>query len=615
MTLQIEDLADRSPMGVEGVVALVREAAAKAPDPAAAKLAAQARASRPDVAAALAAFADGSPEAAQAQLELKALGVPASRVRASVAWHRSQAREREAAAAAAAQRSQARAEGAEQVAAGGWESRLVLSQKDEPESVTANAITILRCSDEWKGVLGWDDFQESIVFRRAPPWDEDDAPEPTEQGDEGRYLTDSNATALAAWLCRHYGINLSDEQAFKAARVVARSRGARFNSMHDYFNGLQWDGRDRIGALDGERSWLTTYLGVEDTPYARFVGRMFLVSAVARAFRPGCQADCVLILEGRLGPTNQGSGKTTALRRLFGDVFSDSQVDMNSKDKFLNLRGVLCQCFDELATLTSPAAQDHVKNFLSAQYDVFRPPYAAQSIKVLRRCVFAGTVNPKNGTGYLRDETGARRFLPVTCGVVGEIDRDGITADRDQLWAQVVAAFRAGERWHPETPEERALCAVEQAERGAPDPWDEQIASWVTGRHAVTGRQILSEAVGMPLLDQEQRDWNRVGAILARLGWYAGRAMIDGKQRRAFLPPTPEGIGAQLLRARVVAERCRLEYWAAQEEVNRLALRCEAERVAAPTEAEVEAARMAERRDFLRDPGDDGAAEEGPGWG
>ena len=613
MTIQIEDIAVKAPMGVEGVVALVRAAADAAPDPAAAKLAAQARASRPDVAAALAAFPDGSPEAAQAQLELKALGVPVSRLKASITWHRSQVK----AQAQAQEREAARR--AEVDAAPkpgkGWESRLVLTQKDEPESVTANAITILRCHDRWKGVLGWDDFQESIVFRSPPPWDEDDAPQPTEQGDEGRYLTDSNATALAAWLCRNYGINLSDEQAYKAARVVARGVGQRFNSMLDYFNALRWDGVDRIGGLDGGKSWLTTYLGVEDSSYARFVGRMFLISAVARAFRPGCQADCVLILEGRLGPNNQGSGKTTALRRLFGDVFSDSQVDMNSKDKFLNLRGVLCQCFDELATLTSPAAQDHVKNFLSAQYDVFRPPYAAQSIKVMRRCVFAGTVNPKNGTGYLRDETGARRFLPVTCGVVAEIDRDGITADRDQLWAQVVAAFHAGERWHPETPEEKALCAVEQAERGAPDPWDEQVASWIATRHAVTGRQVLSEAIGVPLADQEQRDWNRVGAILARLGWFAGRATIDGRQMRAFLPPVPEGLGAQLLKARAVAERCRLEHRAAEEVVTRLLIRCEAERVAEPTAAQVEAVRLAERRDFLREPGDDGDEQDAPAWG
>ncbi len=45
MTIQIEDIAVKAPMGVEGVVALVRAAADAAPDPAAAKLAAQARAS------------------------------------------------------------------------------------------------------------------------------------------------------------------------------------------------------------------------------------------------------------------------------------------------------------------------------------------------------------------------------------------------------------------------------------------------------------------------------------------------------------------------------------------------------------------------------------------
>lgn len=613
MTIQIEDIAVKAPMGVEGVVALVRAAAEQAPDPAAAKLAAQARASRPDVAAALAAFPDGSPEAAQAQLELKALGVPASRVKASVAWHRSQvqaqaqAQEREAA---------RRTEAAAAPKPGdGWEARLVLTAKDEPESVTANAITILRCHPDWKGVLAWDDFQESIVFRSPPPWDEDDAPQPTEQGEESKYLTDTNATALAAWLCRHYNVKLSDEQAYKAARVVAKGKGARFNSMQDYFNGLRWDGVDRLGALDGERSWLTSYLGVEDTPYARFVGRIFPISAVARAFKPGCQADCVLILEGKLGPDNQGSGKSTALRRLFGDVFSDSPVDINNKDKFVNLRGVLCQSFDELAALTSPVAQDNVKNYLSAQYDVFRAPYAVQSSKVLRRNVFAGTVNPKNGAGYLRDETGARRFLPVTCGVVREIDLEAITRDRDQVWAQAVHAFKAGEYWHPKTPEEKALCAIEQTERGAPDPWDEKVAAWLLGRRWARGPQILSEAIGMATVDQEQRDWNRIGAILARLGWYSGRPTIDGKQVRAFVAPTPGTLRGQMLVARATVARLEIEMRTALERVNVLALQCEAERVEAPSEVEVESEREAERRDLLREPGDDGGEEEGPAWG
>lgn len=90
MTIDREEFEDTAPMGAAAVVALVREAHAAAPDPKAAKLAAQERAAAADVAAALAAFPDGSPDALQAIAGLAALGVASARVAASVKWYRSQ---------------------------------------------------------------------------------------------------------------------------------------------------------------------------------------------------------------------------------------------------------------------------------------------------------------------------------------------------------------------------------------------------------------------------------------------------------------------------------------------------------------------------------------------
>lgn len=89
MTIDPNDFETTEPMGAAAVVALVRAAAAAAPDARAAKLAAQERAAQADIAAALAAFPDGSPDALAAVAGLGALGVAAARIAASVKWYRS----------------------------------------------------------------------------------------------------------------------------------------------------------------------------------------------------------------------------------------------------------------------------------------------------------------------------------------------------------------------------------------------------------------------------------------------------------------------------------------------------------------------------------------------
>ena len=67
-------------------------------------------------------------------------------------------------------------------------------------------------------------------------------------------------------------------------------------------------------------SWLPTYFHVEDSEYVRAIGPRYLISAVARIFKPGCKVDHVLVLEGP-----QGKQKSEALRTLAinDDWFTD----------------------------------------------------------------------------------------------------------------------------------------------------------------------------------------------------------------------------------------------------------------------------------------------------
>ena len=260
------------------------------------------------------------------------------------------------------------------------------------------------------------------------------------------------------------------------------------------------------------RPWSLSAFGyfdhtAKDTEYSRAVGSRWLLSAVARIFRPGAKADCCLILEGP-----QGIRKSTALRTLAGEYFTDELADLGTKDAAMQTRGVWIIELSELDSL-SHSDVARIKAFMSRTTDRFRPPYGMRLLESPRQCVFAGTVNH---TTYLRDETGGRRFWPVTCG---RIDIDTLARDRDQLWAEAKARFDAGAAWWLETTELVQMASDQQMERYEGDPWDEVIACWLEGRSSVSISEVLERCLQKPQGLWTQTDKNRTARCLKALGW------------------------------------------------------------------------------------------------
>ena len=144
-----------------------------------------------------------------------------------------------------------------------------------------------------------------------------------------------------------------------------------------------------------------------------------------------------------------------------------------------------------------------------------------------RRCVFIGTTNAT--ANYLPDATGNRRFWPVT---IGKIDLAKFRRDRDQLIAEAVAMYDAGERWWIEDDLLLTKFEEEQAARHEHDLWERDVATYLDLLvvKEVTLIQVAESGLGL----KEKRDLNhdartRIGKILSALEWH-------WQQRREKVP-------------------------------------------------------------------------------
>lgn len=284
----------------------------------------------------------------------------------------------------------------------------------------------------------------------------------------------------------------------------------RINPLRTHLKQLRWDGTQRLD------TWLPEYMGTKDTEYTRAVGRKWLISAVARAMDPGCQADHMLIFEGI-----QGIGKSQALRALGGQFYCEYSGGMTGqgtahKDLVAVIAGKMIVEMSELATVRK-GDMEALKAVLTTCVDEARLSYERDAKAYPRTCIFAGTTN-EVGQAYIADLTGARRFWPVHTGECRGVVVARLKQDRDQLWAEAVEAYEAGEDWYT-VPKE--LVAEEQGDRQLSientEPWFLKIRQALTDPDSYANE--LMHAVPRFINGQDSGEFSvRLGAIHLVLG-------------------------------------------------------------------------------------------------
>lgn len=305
-------------------------------------------------------------------------------------------------------------------------------------------IAALRKSVALEGCVGFNELTEGPETRRAWPWRA--APGP---------LIDSDPLRLGDYLSTHYRLPGGSKAALEEA-IDTVADEQRFHPIRDWLQGLKHDGRSRI---DG---WLIHVLGLDAGTlrpplrrYLELVGRYMLLGLVARVMTPGCKFDYVPVLEGK-----GGLGKSTLIRTLVGaQYFSDTHFEIGSgKDPYEQLAGIWGYELSEMTALRR-ADSEQSKQFFSSQVDRFRGAYGRYVVAHPRQCVIFGSTNKRQ---YLYDLTGNRRYWPFL--VTQRPNLAWLAERREQLFAEALALFRAGERIYP-TPEDEEQYFLPQQRR------------------------------------------------------------------------------------------------------------------------------------------------------
>lgn len=373
-----------------------------------------------------------------------------------------------------------------------------------------NVFLALTRSKEWFGKIAYNEFTGRIVMAGRPPYDKRDGVFLQRQIDE------QDHALIAIWLAQSPG-RLSVSDTIIRTAITAVSAYNKFHPVRDYLVDCysKWDGVRRID------NFLSGYFGVNDSAYTRTVSAKTLIGCVARIMQPGCKMDNMLIIEG-----DGGIGKSAGIQALLPNTewFVDSLPDILSKEAPMQLTG---KWILELAELAghSRREKEAQKAFITRRFDTFRPAYGTATKDFPRQTVFIGTTNQSH---YLNDETGNRRYWPVTAT---SVDVRGIARDRDMIWGEAVYAWKSGEAWHL-VGDEINLAVREQEDRFDDDPWTGAVMAFIRDRNEVTREEIVA-ALGIEMKHYGRLEALRIASIM-RFNGYKAKRISAGPDRGKY---------------------------------------------------------------------------------
>lgn len=324
-----------------------------------------------------------------------------------------------------------------------WLHKLHRNEEGELKSTLPNVGLIVDNDPRVRATAAYNEFAQEVVLKVPPrrlKKNRDSAHDPVnlvgrlwEVKDtlNGDNWTDDHDAAVRSLIesktqLKGYGIKVSDRDLKAAIGMSAQKR--RFHPIRDLLTSVKWDGVCRAETL------FVDYLGCDDNDYYRQASLMTLVGAVARVMRPGHKFDFVPILEGV-----QGKGKSTFIEILALQWYNGLNGDISDPKQMVELmQGSWILELGELSSMARAEVAD-LKDFVSRKKDKVRLAWEKRARDFPRQCIFIGSTNDRE---YLRDTTGGRRFWPIVCNLVGQIDNARLRREVMQIWAEAVAIYQ-----------------------------------------------------------------------------------------------------------------------------------------------------------------------------
>lgn len=408
---------------------------------------------------------------------------------------------------------------------------LVRDQQQFYKATLDNVVMAISASHRFSGFeVRYDTFQAVTMISAAG-------------ANQWRQLKDSDYTATRQLFERKEFRPIGKELMRDCIELVAERRP--FDTAQEWLRTVPaWDGVCRV------ETFMPRVFGTEDTPYTRAVGRYIWTALAGRIISPGTKADMAPIIYGR-----QGLRKSTAVKLMSPSVEFFREITLTERDENLarRLRGCLIAEIGELRGLHTRDL-DEIKAYLSQTHDNWVPKFKEHATVYPRRWLAFGTTNQR---AILADETGNRRFLPVTAHGVAGKGRNGVSACdceylvqvRLQLWAEGAAMFLQSGVADEEA---ERLAGKEHEHFRLVDAWEEEIAAWLetdsleffdadsasapvgntpADRAYLRSHEVLTRALGIRTKDIDRRAQSRLSAVMAHLGYVHARAKIrDGSR-------------------------------------------------------------------------------------